>query len=108
MSEAEDKTAALLQQVWLRNRPMVEERLGRLDRAAAAAAAGTLAEELRKEAAEIAHKFAGSLGMFGYDHGSRVARKIELLIDYPAPDAARLSALTGLTVELRKAILPDA
>ncbi len=62
MTDAEDKTAALLAKLWVKIRPLVEERLATLDQAAAAASAGTLAEDLRKEAAEQraqAGRFAG-------------------------------------------------
>jgi HPt (histidine-containing phosphotransfer) domain-containing protein len=105
MTDAEDKTAALLATLWVKIRPLVEERLATLDKAAAAASAGTLAEDLRKEAASSAHKLAGSLGMYGYDEGTRVARELEVLLGKAAPDAARLSALIA---ELRAAVFPAA
>ena len=104
MNEAEEKTAALLAALWLRNRPLVEERLATLDQAIAAAAAGTLTVELREAAADNAHKLAGSLGMYGYDEGTRVAREMEILLDYRTPDHARLVVLAA---ELRRAILPE-
>ena len=104
MTEAEDKTAALLAALWVRNRPVVEERLASLDRAVADAAAGGLSEELRKEANSSAHKLAGSLGMYGFDEGTRVARELEVLLGGAAPDAARLN---GLIAELRAAIFPE-
>jgi HPt (histidine-containing phosphotransfer) domain-containing protein len=105
MTDAEDKTAALLATLWVKIRPLVEERLATLDKAAAAAGAGTPAEDLRKEAASSAHKLAGSLGMYGYDEGTRVARELEALLGGAAPDAARLSALIA---ELRAAVFPAA
>jgi HPt (histidine-containing phosphotransfer) domain-containing protein len=105
MSDPADKTEALLAAMWLRIRPLVEERLETLDQAAEAATAGTLLEEQREAAANCAHKLAGSLGMYGYDEGTRIARQIELLLDYATPDAARLSELAA---ELRRAVFPDA
>ena len=99
--EISDKTDALLAALWLRNRPLVDERLAVLERAALAAAAFALAEEQREEAADVAHKLAGSLGMYGYDLGTKIARQLELLLDYPTPDPARLRALT---VELRQSL----
>ena len=105
MTDAEDKTAALLATLWVKIRPLVEERLATLDKAAAAASAGTLAEDLRKEAASSAHKLAGSLGMYGYDEGTRVARELEALLGGAKPDPARLSALVA---ELRAAVFPAA
>jgi len=105
MSTAAEKTAALLAALWQRNRPLVEERVAVLDRAAEAASAGTLTLELREEAAETAHKLAGSLGMYGFPQGTRVARELEVLLDYRTPDAVRVMALT---VELRRALFPEA
>ena len=103
MSEVEDKTASLLAALWLRNRPIVEERLAVLDTACAVALAGSLSAESREEAASSAHKLAGSLGMYGYDDGTRIARQIEVLLDSGSTDAAHLSALI---TELRGSIFP--
>src|ERR1700678_658872 len=100
MSEAEDKTASLLAALWVRNRPIVEQRLAVLDQAAA----GPAAEQLRVEACSSAHKLAGSLGMYGYDEGTRIAREIEVTLGAANPDAARLS---GLIAGLRAAIFPS-
>jgi HPt (histidine-containing phosphotransfer) domain-containing protein len=101
MTDATDKMESLLAAMWLRILPLVQERLKTLDRAAEAATAGILGEEQREAAADCAHKLAGSLGMYGYDDGTRIARQIELLLDYATPDAARLS---NLVAELRRAI----
>ena len=105
-TETDDKTASLLAALWLRNLPLVEERLALLDRATAAIADGRLTEELREEASHTAHKLAGSLGMYGYDEGTRIAREIEVLLAAEAtPDAARLGDMVG---ELRRAVFPGA
>jgi len=104
MSEIEDKTAALLAQLWVKNRPIVEERLATLDRASAAAVSGQLNDELRKEAAQAAHKLAGALGMYGYDECTRIAREIDALLSSEMPGAARLGALIA---ELRAAVFPE-
>jgi hypothetical protein len=103
MSDAQDKTAALLATLWLKNRPIVDERLVLLDGAAASAAASSLAEAQRKEAQSAAHKLAGALGMYGYDEGTRISRQIEVLLDEGAPEPARLRALIA---ELRAAVFP--
>jgi HPt (histidine-containing phosphotransfer) domain-containing protein len=86
-------------------RPLVEERLATLDKAATAASVGTLAEDLRKEAESSAHKLAGSLGMYGYDEGTRVARELEVLLGKATPDAVKLNALIA---ELRATVFPAA
>jgi HPt (histidine-containing phosphotransfer) domain-containing protein len=104
MSDAEEKTAALLAALWVKVRPMVEERLALLDAAAAAAASGALGEAQRAEACGAAHKLAGSLGMYGYDEGTAVARKIEALLGEAAPAAGRLQELNA---DLRRAVFPQ-
>jgi HPt (histidine-containing phosphotransfer) domain-containing protein len=103
MSDAQDKTAALLAKLWVKIQPIVEERIIVLDRASAAAAQGSLQDELRKEAQSSAHKLAGSLGMYGFDEGTCVARELEQMLAAGSPDPARLSSLVA---ELRDAIVP--
>jgi hypothetical protein len=103
LNDAADKTATLLAALWARNRPVVEERLTTLDRAAEATAAGALDAPLRGEAICSSHKLAGSLGMYGYDEGTRVAREIEVLLTGASPCGARLRALVA---ELRSAVFP--
>lgn len=101
--EDEAKIGALLQTLWERNLPLLHERLGILDRAALEVAFGNLSEALRAEALEIAHKLSGSLGMFGYPHGTEIARQIEQILRAPSPNAS--SGLTSLTTELRQTLL---
>ena len=93
------KIAAL----WQRNLPQVHDRLTLLDRTAQDAAAGTLAPELLEEATAIAHKFAGSLGMFGFHEGSAIARQIEQQLGGSPVDAALLAERTG---QLRQSLFP--
>jgi hypothetical protein len=103
MAETPDKVAKALAAVWERNRPLVEERLVLLDHVAEAAGAGVLDEKLRADGIGNAHKLAGSLGMYGFDEGTRVAREIEVLLVGGSSDAVRLKALCG---ELRMVVFP--
>jgi HPt (histidine-containing phosphotransfer) domain-containing protein len=91
----------MLAALWERNLPVVRERVGVLEQAAAAAVAGTLSTELRAQAASDAHKLAGSLGMFGYPRGTELARAIEVMLGGEV-EAARLAALAA---ELRTHVL---
>ncbi len=75
----------LLASVWQRNLPIVRARLALLSEVARSASAGSLTESARKEAADVAHKLAGSLGMFGYLHGTELARELELLLESEEP-----------------------
>ena len=63
-AEFDEQNETMLAAIWQRHRPIVLERLNLLDRAASAAMEDTLSLELHEEAAEVAHKLAGSLGMY--------------------------------------------
>lgn len=92
----------LLTSLWERGLPVLRERINLLDRAATAAKTGEVDEELRVEAMGIAHKLAGSLGMFGYDRGTEIARQIEQMLAAPPAASGRLAALvSGLRETLR-------
>jgi HPt (histidine-containing phosphotransfer) domain-containing protein len=93
---------ALLLTLWERGLPQLRERLEVLEHAAAAAASGRLAEASRIEALDIAHKFAGSLGMFGYDKGTEIARKLEQLLTRLTPSNA--GQMKDLVAELRRSL----
>ncbi len=67
----------LAQQAWERFKTPTLERLTILDQAVAAIQQGTLSGQLYEEAERAAHKLAGSLGMFGFDEGSRLGQQIE-------------------------------
>jgi HPt (histidine-containing phosphotransfer) domain-containing protein len=91
-----EKTARLIAAVWERNRGQTEERLALLERAAKAAGAGGLDPELQREAGEVAHKLAGSLGLFGFPQGTEIARRLEALLDAEGDvDPVMLGELTG-------------
>ena len=81
---------------------MIRERLELLERAADGAQGSLLTASLRSDAVMTAHKLAGSLGMFGYHEGTRLARELELIFDCPGvPGRTRLPTLL---LELRRAL----
>jgi HPt (histidine-containing phosphotransfer) domain-containing protein len=92
----------VLAQLWKKNLPTIRERLDLLDRFASTASAGILDEPIRVEALNIAHKLAGSLGMYGYQQGTEVASKMERILKSPTPDT--LSTLATLAADLRKSL----
>lgn len=76
-----------LDAVWQRNLPLILDRLARLDGFAAALRRGMASPQEREDALDIAHKFSGSLGIFGYPTGSRIAHALEGLLEADlAPD----------------------
>lgn len=91
--EAVSRISASIETLWRRNLPRLLERLDSLDVAAACAAVHTSEPALLEEAADTAHKLAGSLGMFGHHEGTDIARKIEVLLHSPDPDAELLIQL---------------
>ena len=99
-STTQEQIAAL----WQRNQPRILDRLALLDAAAAASSSGALDPALQQEAAGVAHKLAGSLGMFGFHEGTRMARELEQHLGRPAVHAATLAALTA---ELRQSLFPS-
>lgn len=109
LPEAAPRTApvidpkGILVRLWERNLPLLRERLACLDLAARQAQLGQLTPEARSEAAALAHKLAGSLGMFGYPQGTHIAREIEELLELEGPFDPEIFA--GLTIGLRS-VLP--
>jgi HPt (histidine-containing phosphotransfer) domain-containing protein len=91
-----------IQALWERAQGQVESRLQLLDRAAAANRTGAMGAELQQEAREIAHKLAGSLGMFGFPTSSEIARRLESLCESDAPDP---ELMAELMVELRGSLV---
>jgi len=92
----------MLATLWQRNLPVLMDRLAELDKAADDAMWQTLTAQSREDAAGTAHKLAGSLGMFGYQQGTELARKIEqMLTHWDVIDGAELK---DLTVALRSSL----
>jgi hypothetical protein len=97
-----DQIDTVLASLWEKNLPTLRERLNLIDRTASLAASGTLPEEPRLEAYSVAHKLTGSLGMFGYQQGTDIARKIEHILKAPTP--TQLTTLTKLAKDLRTSL----
>lgn len=92
----------VLASIWQRNLPIVRERLCTLNGIATQADAGALSYESRREAADIAHKLAGSLGMFGYFQGGEVARALEVMLESEGP--MQHGSVQELTAKLLRAV----
>lgn len=90
-------TQQLLATVWNRSLPLIRQRLALLSAAAQQAEIGCLSPSARLEAADTAHKLAGSLGMFGYLRGTELARELESLLEAEGPVSHEV---TNLTAEL--------
>jgi HPt (histidine-containing phosphotransfer) domain-containing protein len=94
-----------MNRLWEKFLPQMEERVGRLEAAAAHLAAGTLSADQREEASSEAHKLAGVLGTFGLQEGTVLAREAEAtyLVD-PQTDPAIVGRLAEIATQLRAMI----
>lgn len=87
---------------WDHFRTPTLERLAILDQAVVALRAGTLSTEAHRAAESAAHKLAGSLGMFGFPEGSRLAKDIELW--FQQSDARDSQPLHALVTDLHRVL----
>jgi HPt (histidine-containing phosphotransfer) domain-containing protein len=101
-AQIDKKINNVLAELWKKNLPVIHERLDLLDKFGTAAASGKLDEPTRIEALNIAHKLAGSLGMYGYQQGTEVASKMERILKSPTPET--LLTLRSLAADLRKSL----
>ena len=73
-----------LQELWQKYLPEMVARLEVIHSAIEALSRGNLTDALRNEAAQAAHKLAGSLGTFGVHQGTIAAQEIERLLSEKA------------------------
>ncbi|MEM9266376.1 MAG: response regulator [Cyanobacteria bacterium P01_F01_bin.13] len=93
--------AVAVAKAWETHQDTMQERLSILEATAAALDGGQLSSELQHAGCSQAHKLAGSLGCFGFAEGSRIARKLERLLEVPL-DNQDASQVTGLVKGLRQ------
>ena len=72
--------ALQIQEVWHKHQSTIAEQVNLIDVAIQAAVAQTLSPQSRETAIRNAHSLAGSLGTFGVQPGSKVARSIEMML----------------------------
>ncbi|NHC35821.1 response regulator [Scytonema millei] len=90
--EQEQQTLTGVARVWERVKEKFIRRVATIEQAIALLQQRSLDEQLRHQAEQEAHKLAGSLGMYGFALGSRLARQIENLLQAGvsiAPEQAR-------------------
>lgn len=76
-SDLEPQRLAAVNEVWERGKEKITNRIAVIEQATSALQKDTLSDELRQQAQLEAHTLVGSLGVFGIDQGSRLAREIE-------------------------------
>ena len=107
--ELEQRAIAVAAGIWEQTKEKFSQRVAVIEQATKALMANTLAGELQQEAEQAAHKLAGSLGMFNFGQGSRLARATEQLFHVGSPlnsdQKLQLSELAAaLSQEIQQAI----
>ena len=101
-SAQQDALNQALDGLWVKFLPLIEERVGLLESAAAACAAGRLSIEQQQAAGAAAHKLACVLGTFSLTEGTVLARELETMYSQPgASDSALGARLISIAAELR-------
>jgi diguanylate cyclase (GGDEF)-like protein len=87
----------LTTEIWQRTKGVSLERVALLEQIGRSIDTDTFDETLRQRAIQTAHKLVGSLGTFGFDEGSRLARQVELLLSSELELYRSLSPTQGLS-----------
>ena len=88
--------------IWLASRGILQEQVDVIERAVVAGIERRLDLEGQRDAGREAHKLAGSLGTFGFDEASRLARTLELaLAATELIEPAQALELSRLVVDLQ-------
>jgi DNA-binding response OmpR family regulator len=82
--QAENMVIESVNNIWQRNKESFTSQLALFEQVVAALMTDTLNEQIQHAAKLEAHKMAGSLGSFGFNEGSRLAREIEELLETEA------------------------
>jgi diguanylate cyclase (GGDEF)-like protein len=98
------RTEVALHESWERLREKILGRVTILEQATTAWLEGGLSEALRQQAFQEAHKLAGSLGIFGFFEGSRLAQAIQgqLHLETRMSDPEQALFLSQLVVALHR------
>jgi DNA-binding response OmpR family regulator len=78
------------------------ERVAALEQAAAALKAGSLTLAKQQDVAQEAHRLAGTLGSFGYERGSHLAKLLEKLLEQHPLTPTQVSQIYRLISELNQ------
>lgn len=100
--DVQPQRLAAVNGVWERVKEKFSNRVTLIEQATSALQKDTLSDELRQQAQFEAHTLVGSLGVFGLDKGSHLAREIEDLFQVEVRlNQKQKQQLSQLVVELR-------
>jgi DNA-binding response OmpR family regulator len=97
------QTRLAIAHLWEELQDKVKARLPIFDQVLGALQTNRLTRELQHQAAQEAHRLAGSLGIFGFAQGSDLARSLETLLSAPNLTHAQGDALSKQITRLRQA-----
>lgn len=104
-SQMQQQTHAAVAKIWQRAQGKVLDRILVLEQAAKALQTQSLSVMQREQALQDAHKLVGSLGTFGFDAGSQLARQIETLFQSEVTlSNAQLQSLLEQVTHLRSLV----
>jgi diguanylate cyclase (GGDEF)-like protein len=102
-SDEEPQRLAVVNGVWARVKEKFSNRVAVIEQATSALKQNNLSEELRQQAQLEAHTLTGSLGIFGIDKGSNLAKEIEEFFQNKARlNQKQKQYLSELVIELRE------
>jgi CheY-like chemotaxis protein len=99
--EAGDALDVDLQALWAAARPTVEHRFAVIERGVAAWRTGGSDDAPRRAALSEAHKLLGSLGLFGFERATALARELNRLLR-DGQDGDEAAEAAGLVAALRR------
>ncbi|KAF3890395.1 MULTISPECIES: response regulator [Nostocales] len=100
--QAESKVVASLTQLWQRFKDSFVDDVTLLLQAATALQIRVLKANEQQTALQVAHKLVGGLGSFGFTEGSKLARKIEQLLQTTNIEPIQAQQLVGMVESLRQ------
>lgn len=98
----EQQTLAKVSGVWERTQAKLVHRVAVIEQATTALLQNTLRDDLRQQAIQASHKLVGSLGMFGFAEGSRLAQEIEHLFQAQVVSEQQFLHLSELVLALSR------
>ncbi|MBE9224013.1 response regulator [Phormidium sp. LEGE 05292] len=107
-AEYRQRVEAATSKVWEKFQGKMLAQIAVLGEAAAALTAGNLTAQLQQQAQQEAHKLAGSLGIFGFMEGSKLAKELEelLQLDFLQLEAEQVKQISELAAAIYREVQP--
>jgi DNA-binding response OmpR family regulator len=93
-----------LAKTWAKFLPQLSAQIMQLEKMVNALVAGHLSAQQQQQAEQTAHKLAGSLGVFGWQEGTQLARALENLLQQRSLSLARVEQVVTTVRSLRQGL----